>query len=174
MPPWSLIDKAISAVNSGSLAPLTNGLAAFQANVEPVSQGWQIVESASSKSRKKSTEAHGKDDTNVDSPTRGFKYITISLQNLSDEFEQVKFEQFSLGQPATRWCRTMLLGQPVSTMDARIAESMTEVFKENGVEGVLEAILWATTYKFQSGETSFWRKVENAANVFLMVSITSS
>ncbi|KAF8865609.1 hypothetical protein BDZ45DRAFT_736177 [Acephala macrosclerotiorum] len=52
-------------------------------------------------------------------------------------------------------------------MDARISESIIDINKDNGVEGVLQVPLWASTYKLQSGASAFWEMVEKAASCLM-------
>lgn len=42
-------------------------------------------------------------------------------------------------------------------------EGIKTIREEHGVEGVLQVLLWATTYSFQSGDSAFWNMVHKAA-----------
>ncbi|KUJ08072.1 uncharacterized protein LY89DRAFT_742366 [Mollisia scopiformis] len=176
MASWGLISRTkhlvkeatAQAINDKSFAPLT-ALALFEKpKVEPLSEGWQVVDNNSVEARTKRKTAKPPIDIKTETSTsRSFLHVVFPLENLSDEFEQVQFERFSLDQPAKLWYRTMLLNQPVDTIDTRVAESIAEIYKDHGVEGILQVILWATAYRFQSGESVFWRKVEELAGEYV-------
>lgn len=61
----------------------------------------------------------------------------------------------------------MLLGQSHLTIDARVTDSIGDIYKEDGIEGLFQIILWALAYKFQPGESSFWRSIEDAASKYI-------
>ncbi|KAF8865610.1 hypothetical protein BDZ45DRAFT_736178 [Acephala macrosclerotiorum] len=90
-----ILSKVASVLKSSRLA-LWQVVSRYSPEPESLSHGWQMVDS--SKSERKTI----KIAASTNSPAREFEYVTITIENISDDYE-VKFELFSLGQPAVGW-----------------------------------------------------------------------
>ncbi|KUJ08073.1 uncharacterized protein LY89DRAFT_765546 [Mollisia scopiformis] len=160
MPSWPLVSKTITAIARKAPVLSKNGLSsANNKTEEALSDGWEMVEKTPSL-----TDVAGRIIT---TPVRSFYYATIVLDNQSNDFEEVRFEMFSLEQPATKWYHSISAGLPLDTVDERMSASILAIQKEHGSKGLLQVIMWATTYKLQSGASSFWRQVEGVASDLL-------
>lgn len=123
---------------------------------EPMEKDWQQIVNTSVASRLKERESSG-------GSAREFILAIIPLGMEANASEELRFGHFSLHQPATKWCATICRDQDKDTREPRVMESIKTIREEHGVEGVLQVLLWATTYSFQSSETTFWSMVHKAA-----------
>jgi hypothetical protein len=164
---FAFVAGRFAKVKPSEAEPLKKGWEFVPVALEPIEQDWQILENISIAAREMRKAAQSDQGSQSNSSKPDFVYATFALGLDTSTSEELQFGHFSLRQPATTWCQAISMDQEKSTFKLRIQESIRSILKENGVEGVLQVILWATTYMFQSGDSAFWSVVDKTAKNFI-------